>query len=102
MGKVPKKRTDDAMIIPPLALEDASKVEIVRGPNIAPLPRKEKPGATLTGAVLLKTGDNITTDHIMPQARRCCRFGATFPRFRVRVRAVDRPREGEGDGRQLH
>lgn len=80
--KMPKKfATDDAMIIPPLAPQDASKVEIVRGPNIAPLPRKEKPGATLTGAVLLKTGDNITTDHIMPAGAKVLPLRSNLPKI---------------------
>ncbi len=55
---------DDRMIIPPL--EDGSAVEIVRGPNIAPLPTREVLPSTLEGVVLLRTGDNITTDDIMP------------------------------------
>lgn len=55
---------DDRMIIPPL--EDGSDVEIVRGPNIAPLPTRDVLASTLQGVVLLRTGDNITTDDIMP------------------------------------
>jgi aconitate hydratase len=55
---------DDSMIIPPK--DDASGVEIIRGPNIQPLPLKDPLSDTLTGPVLLKTEDNITTDHIMP------------------------------------
>ena len=57
---------DDSMIEQPLSEEDAAKVEVVRGPTIvvpespSPLPYK------LTGKVLLKCGDKITTDHIMP------------------------------------
>ena len=56
--------TDDAMVIVPPA--DGSRVEIVRGPNIAPLPEMEPLPDALEGPVLLKVGDNITTDHIMP------------------------------------
>jgi len=56
--------TDDAMVIVPPA--DGSRVEIVRGPNIAPLPKMEPLPDILEGPVLLKVGDNITTDHIMP------------------------------------
>ncbi len=54
---------DSAIIYPP---EDGSDVEIERGPNIKPIPRREPPGAEISGEVLLKVGDNITTDHIMP------------------------------------
>lgn len=55
---------DDTMIIPPI--EDTKEVKIIRGPNIQPLPVKDALPSTLTGSVLLKTEDNITTDHIMP------------------------------------
>jgi len=57
---------NDNMIEQPLSEEEAAKVEVLRGPTIvvpespSPLPQK------LTGKVLLKCGDKITTDHIMP------------------------------------
>ncbi len=54
---------DTGIIYPP---EDGTGVHIERGPNIKPIPRRERLGAELTGEVLLKVGDNITTDHIMP------------------------------------
>ncbi|TKJ42514.1 aconitate hydratase [candidate division LCP-89 bacterium B3_LCP] len=59
-----KFRVDDSMIIPPS--DELSKVEIIRGPNIKPLPLNKPLPDVLTGIVLLKTEDNITTDHIMP------------------------------------
>ena len=55
---------DDTGIIPPP--DDPSKVEIIRGPNIKPLPQQKPMAATVFGDILLKVGDNITTDHIMP------------------------------------
>ncbi|NLF01825.1 MAG: aconitate hydratase [Anaerolineales bacterium] len=55
---------NDNMVIPPS--EDPDAVAVVRGPNIAPLPLAEPVADTLRTRVLLKTGDNITTDHIMP------------------------------------
>jgi len=65
--KLPKAfAVDDSMIEKPLCEDDAAKVEVWRGRTIvvpaaaAPLP------ARLTGTVLLKCGDKITTDHIMP------------------------------------
>ena len=56
--------TDEAGIIRPP--EDGSGVAIVRGPNIKPIPLRGPMPETLGGKVLLKLGDNITTDHIMP------------------------------------
>jgi len=80
--KMPKSfAADDAMIIPPLAPEEAAKVEVMRGPNIAPLPRKERPGSTLTGVALLKTGDNITTDHIMPAGAKILPLRSNLPKI---------------------
>lgn len=55
---------DDGMILPPPA--DGSEVEILRGPNIKPLPLRGPVSAPLRGTILLKVGDNITTDHILP------------------------------------
>ena len=55
---------DDTGIIPPAG--DPSKVEIIRGPNIKPLPQQKPMASTVFGDILLKVGDNITTDHIMP------------------------------------
>ncbi len=57
---------DDSMIEQPLELNEAKNVEVLRGPTIV-VPESPKPLAkTLTGQVLLKCGDKITTDHIMP------------------------------------
>jgi aconitate hydratase len=58
---------DDALIVYPPA--DGSSVEVTRGPNIAPLPQGKPLPASLTGEVLLKEADNITTDDIMPAGK---------------------------------
>ncbi|ONI41882.1 aconitate hydratase [Candidatus Epulonipiscium fishelsonii] len=55
---------DDSMMIVPL--EDSSKIEIIRGPNIKPLPVNTAPADSLNCKVSLKTGDNISTDDITP------------------------------------
>ncbi len=55
---------DDAMVIPPS--EQPGDVGVRRGPNIAPVPARGPLEDTLRGKVLLVTGDNITTDDIMP------------------------------------
>ncbi len=63
--EVPERFTiDDSMVIPPA--ETAEPIEVHRGPNIKPAPRREPLQDQLTMAVLLKVGDNITTDHISP------------------------------------
>ena len=62
------------MIIEPLPEEEAKKVEIVRGPNIQPLPVPDAPEQHLQAQISLKTVDNITTDDITP---------ASVPIFRL-------------------
>lgn len=58
-----KEIVDDTMIVYPT---DATDVELKKGPNIITLPELEPLPDTLSAPVLLKVGDNITTDHIMP------------------------------------
>lgn len=68
---------DDSLLIPPPA--DGRKVEIVRGPNIKPLPRATELPDTLAASVLLKVGDNITTDHIMPAGAKILPLRSNVP-----------------------
>ncbi len=68
---------DDSMIISPP--EDGSSVEIVRGPNIAPLPELKAVDEKLEKEVLLKTGDNVTTDHIMPAGAKILPLRSNIP-----------------------
>lgn len=70
---------NDNMILSPLAPEEAMKIEIVRGPNIAPLPSFEPLDDVLEGQALLKVGDNITTDHIMPAGARILPLRSNIP-----------------------
>ena len=70
---------NDNMIIQPLPEEEAKKVEIKRGPNIKPLPSFDPISDTLEGKVLIKVGDNITTDHIMPAGARILPFRSNIP-----------------------
>jgi aconitate hydratase len=57
---------DDRMIVAPPTTAEAADIEVIRGPTIV-VPESPTPVAeTLTGQVLLKCGDKITTDHIMP------------------------------------
>jgi aconitate hydratase len=69
----------DNMILPPA--DNPEAVEIIRGPNIKPVPLADPVAETVSGRVLLKVGDNITTDHIMPA-------GATILPLRSNVPAI--------------
>ena len=70
---------DDSMIIRPLSREEAAKEEIVRGPNIAPLPVPDVPEQTLKCKVSLKTTDNITTDDITPASAEFSSMRSNIP-----------------------
>lgn len=61
-----KYALDDGMIQKPVCGCNADRVEVVRGSSIVKPPRGEPMGENLSGIVLIKVGDKITTDHIMP------------------------------------
>lgn len=68
---------DDNMIIPPS--DQPESVEILRGPNIKPVPLGTPPAEDVRGEVLLKLGDNITTDHIMPAGAKVLPLRSNIP-----------------------
>ncbi len=59
--------------------KDSLKVEIVRGPNIKPLPIFEKLNDTIKADVVLKVGDNISTDHILPAGAKILPLRSNLP-----------------------
>ncbi|MBS3067929.1 aconitate hydratase [Candidatus Micrarchaeota archaeon] len=83
LGQVPKIEwperlaIDDSMIIPPPA--DKQSVEIIRGPNIKPLPEMKPLENAFTKEVLIKVGDNVTTDHIMPAGAKILPLRSNIP-----------------------
>ncbi|MCC0640705.1 MULTISPECIES: aconitate hydratase [unclassified Clostridioides] len=68
---------DDSMIIKPSDV--GSDVEVVRGPNIKPFPLNTELSESISGNVILKTEDNITTDHIMPSNAKLLPFRSNIP-----------------------
>lgn len=68
---------DDSMILEPA--EDTDSVEIIRGPNIKPLPLRGELPSELSGKVLIKVGDNITTDDIMPAGSKILPLRSNIP-----------------------
>ncbi len=70
---------DDSLILPP-SLEP-ERVEVIRGPNIVPLPKFEPIPEVLEGAVLLKVGDDITTDHILPAGAHILKYRSNIPKI---------------------
>jgi aconitate hydratase len=75
---IPEKYTvDDALIIPPSNKPD--EIEIIRGPNIKPFPVNSPLPAALKTQVVLKVGDNITTDDIMPAGAKILPLRSNIP-----------------------
>ncbi len=70
---------DDNMILPPASPEEASKVEILRGPNIKEFPKTSPLPKDIYAKALLKVGDNITTDHIMPAGTKILPYRSNIP-----------------------
>ncbi|EDS77685.1 putative aconitate hydratase [Clostridium botulinum C str. Eklund] len=68
---------NDNLIIKPA--DNPKNVEVVRGPNIKPFPRAEELKAVVNGKTLIKVGDNITTDHIMPSNAKLLPFRSNIP-----------------------
>jgi aconitate hydratase len=68
---------DDSLIIPPS--DEPEKVEIERGPNIKPFPVKSPLDESLKSPVVLKVGDNITTDDIMPAGAKILPLRSNIP-----------------------
>jgi aconitate hydratase len=73
---VPVIADNSLLILPP---ENGSDIEIIRGPNIKPFPRADKLPPALCGEILLKPGDNITTDHIMPSHAHLLPYRSNIP-----------------------
>jgi aconitate hydratase len=80
--KLPKKRTiNRGMLEAPLELDKARKVKLIKGPNIASLPVLEPLAKDIKVPVLLKMGDNISTDEIMPAGVRVLPFRSNIPKI---------------------
>jgi aconitate hydratase len=69
------------MLIPPLPLEEARRATLEKGPNIASLPVLDELADRLELPVLLKLGDNISTDEIMPAGARVLPFRSNIPKI---------------------
>ncbi|GAB3023280.1 aconitate hydratase [Natronobiforma cellulositropha] len=61
--------------------EEAVDDDLVKGPNIGDVPLKEPLESDLSGPVLLKMGDNITTDHIIPATQDILMYRSNVPKL---------------------
>lgn len=74
-------RIDDSAVLPPAPADEADAVEVLRGPNIQPFPQSRPFADTLTAELVLKVGDNITTDHIMPAGAKILPYRSNIPKL---------------------
>ena len=77
---MPEKFTiNDSAVLPPLSDEEAATAEVLRGPNIKEFPKGAPFADTLAVPMVLKVGDNITTDHIMPAGAKILPYRSNIP-----------------------
>lgn len=74
-------RIDDSAVLPPAPADEADAVEVLRGPNIRPFPKSKPFSDALTAELVLKVGDNITTDHIMPAGAKILPYRSNIPKL---------------------
>ena len=74
-------RINDEGIIAPLPAAEAEAAEVLRGPNIKPFPETSPLDDHIEAAVILKVGDNITTDHIMPAGSKVLPYRSNVPKI---------------------
>ena len=72
---------NDNLIEMPAAAEDAESITVERGPNIKPIPVGKAPAEDLSCELILKVGDNITTDHIMPAGTKILPYRSNVPKL---------------------
>ena len=70
---------NDPAILPPLPTEQAAQAPVLRGPNIKPFPQSKPFADSLSAQLVLKVGDNITTDHIMPAGAKILPYRSNIP-----------------------
>ena len=70
---------NDSAVLAPLPLEEAALAEVQRGPNIKEFPKSKAFTDSLDAQLVLKVGDNITTDHIMPAGAKILPYRSNIP-----------------------
>jgi aconitate hydratase len=68
-------------IVQPLSEADAKDAEVLRGSNIKQITTMQPMGDTLEATAVLKVGDNITTDHIMPAGAKILPYRSNIPKL---------------------
>ena len=72
---------DDTGVLQPLPPQEAKDAPVLRGPNIQPFPKGRPVPDEIGASLVLKVGDNITTDHIMPAGAKVLPYRSNIPRM---------------------
>ena len=72
---------DDTGVLQPLPPQEAKDAPVLRGPNIRPFPKGRPVPDEIGASLVLKVGDNITTDHIMPAGAKVLPYRSNIPRM---------------------
>ena len=72
-------KINDSAVLAPLDAEAAADAEVLRGPNIKEFPKSKPFADNQSARLMLKVGDNITTDHIMPAGAKILPYRSNIP-----------------------
>ncbi len=72
-------KLDDSAVLAPADSQNAPQVQVLRGPNIKEFPKSKPFADALEAKLVLKVGDNITTDHIMPAGSKILPYRSNIP-----------------------
>ena len=72
---------DDTGVLQPLPPQEAKDAPVLRGPNIRPFPKGRPVPDEIGASLVLKVGDNITTDHIMPAGAKVLPYRSNIPKM---------------------
>ena len=72
-------KINDSAVLAPASAEEAESVTVLRGPNIKEFPKSKPFTDSLSAKLVLKVGDNITTDHIMPAGAKILPYRSNIP-----------------------
>ena len=74
-------KISDNLIDMPAEADEALNLTVERGPNIKPIPKGEAPAENIDASIVLKVGDNITTDHLMPAGTKVLPYRSNIPKM---------------------
>lgn len=81
LSEANRRDVDAGYLLPPLAIDEALRTKIIKGPNIAELPTFDPLQNVLTTVCLLKVGDHISTDEILPAGAKALPYRSNIPKI---------------------